>query len=108
MDRVIVSDEAVITAANSPLGMNREKRRAIRNFSVDQLQRYIVDIYRSGFQDGCDAVIDKINSEYVEKVNSDVEEIQVDWEDVLSLISQVKGVGPKILNAIDQKLKENY
>ena len=36
------------------------------------------------------------------------EEISVSWEDVLAVIAEVKGVGPKILANIDKKLKEKY
>ena len=36
------------------------------------------------------------------------EEISVEWEEVLGVIAEVKGVGPKILANIDKKLKEKY
>ena len=111
MERLIVTDEAEETVIKSNmLNMTREKRRAIKNFSTEELQRYLVRIYRYGFQDGCDAVYDKISKEAEENPtkDEDVEEVQIDWNDILDLIREVKGVGPKTIAAIDEKLKEVY
>ena len=119
MDKFVVTDSAVELVLQDGLKISREKRRAIKNFSPEELQRYIVNIYRNGFQDGCDAVISKINQEAeqnpmagsVFKQNEDdgeVEEVQIAWEDILNIIREVKGIGPKLLNDIDKKLKETY
>lgn len=119
MDRLVVTDSAVELVLQDGLKMSREKRRAIKNFSPEELQRYIVNIYRSGFQDGCDAVISRINEEAEQNSmagtlfkqnedDSEVEEVQIDWDDILALIGEVKGVGPKLLRDIDKKLRETY
>ena len=107
MQRVFVSDSAAEQVVKE-LKMSREKRRAIQSFSTEQLQRYVVDIYRQGFQAGCDAITNRIKAEHVEAYDPETEEVQIDWEDILALISEVKGVGPKTLSAIDQKLKEAF
>lgn len=119
MEPIRVTDKAVDIVMQDGLKINRERRRAIKNFSPEELQRYIVNIYRNGFQDGCDAVLERINNEAEEnpmagsvfKQNEDdgeVDEIQIDWEDILNIIREVKGIGPKLLNDIDKKLKETY
>lgn len=120
MERLIVSDKAEEEVLKSNmLNMTREKRRAIKNFSTEELQRYLVRIYRYGFQDGCDAVYNRIGKEAEENPmagtvfkssgkEENVEEIQIDWNDILDLIREVKGIGPKTIAAIDEKLKEVY
>lgn len=95
-----VSDQAVNKAAEEVI-VNREKRRAIQRMSPEDLTLYLVRIYRLGFEDGASAIEDAARQQQEE-------DIQVDWEDVLKLISQVRGVGPKLTAAIDKKLREEY
>lgn len=101
----IISDDAEKQVI-SELIVGREKRRQIQNLSRQDLQRYLVRLYRLGFDAGADAVQKQLE----EKVQEDIyeEEVSVDWEDVLKVISEVRGVGPRILQAIDTKLKEVY
>lgn len=95
-----VSDDAV-KAVTAELVINRAKRRAIQQMSIEELTQYLVRIYRLGFEAGADAVEEAAKQQQEE-------DIQVDWEDVLKLISQVRGVGPKLTAAIDKKLREEY
>ena len=104
-----VSDAAV-EAVLADLRVTREKRRAIQNMTKEQLQRYLVNLYRQGYEAGADAI-----REYLEETHAQAEadtmpfeEIKLDWEDVLSVIATVKGIGPKMLAAIDRKLREEY
>lgn len=99
-----VSD-AGVEAIIEDLRVTREKRRSIQNMTRDQLQRYLVTLYRAGFEAGADA-IQKYLEQTVEPAEE--EEVSVAWEDVLAVIAKVKGVGPKTLQAIDKKLREEY
>ena len=99
-----VSD-AGVEAIIEDLRVTREKRRSIQNMTRDQLQRYLVTLYRAGFEAGADA-IQKYLEQTVEPAEE--EEVSVAWEDVLAVIAKVKGVGPKTPQAIDKKLREEY
>ena len=109
MERITVSDSAVDNALNSgELNLSREKWRKLKNFSREDFLRYIVSIYRDGFQAGCDAITEKIKADRVEAYDPETEEVQIDWQDILDLIGEVKGIGPKLKAAIDEKMKEVY
>lgn len=104
-----VSDTAV-EAVIDELRVIREKRRSIQNMNRDELQRYLVAIFREGFDAGADAIQKhlEIIHEQAEDEALPFEEVQVAWDDVLNVIAQVKGIGPKMLEKIDSKLKETY
>lgn len=95
-----VSEEAVSKVV-SEMVVNREKRRQIQKMTTEELKRYLVRIYRMGFEDGADAC-----EQAARKEAEETEEVKVDWGDVLRIIGEVKGIGPKMLDAIDQKMKE--
>ncbi len=95
-----VTEEAVQRVL-SEMVVNREKRRQIQKMTTEELKRYLVRIYRMGFDDGADAC-----EQAARKEAEETEEVKVDWGDVLKLIGEVKGIGPKMLDAIDQKMKE--
>lgn len=102
-----VSDEAV-DRVSSDLIVNRQKRRVIQSMTKEELQKYLVRIYRFGFEDGADAIKKYLEKEADVSADDDLEEISISWESVLSVIAEVKGVGPTILKAIDDNLKETY
>lgn len=109
MDRVTVSENAVEVALRSEaLSLPREKWRRLKNASREDFLRYIVMVYKEGFQAGCDAITDRIKADHVESYDPDTEEVQIDWQDILDLIGEVKGIGPKLKTAIDEKLREVY
>lgn len=95
-----VSEDAVKVATDE-LVVNREKRRQIQKMTTEELKRYLVRIYRMGFEDGADAC-----EQAARKEAEETEEVKVDWGDVLMVIGEVKGIGPKMLDAIDKKMKE--
>ena len=95
-----VSEESFRNALDS-IVVTREQRRTIQGMSKDDLQFYLANIYKSGFEDGAEAMHKKL-------VPEDIEEIRVDWEDVLSVISSIKDIEEKIVNEIDKKLRETY
>lgn len=103
-----VSDEAVEKVA-SELTLTRQQRRELQRMDSKQLRRWMTNIYRQGFEDGAEA-IDKAVRQEAEAKHADpeqeYEEVKADWDDVLRLIAEVKGVGPKLTEAIDRKLKE--
>ncbi|MBQ6232827.1 MAG: hypothetical protein IJJ80_04910 [Clostridia bacterium] len=104
-----VSDEAA-EAVVAELKVTREKRRGIQSMTQEQLQRYLVYLYRQGFEAGADAIQQHLEMihEQAEEEALPFEDVQVAWEDVLAVIAQVKGIGPKMLEKIDSKLKETY
>lgn len=103
-----VTDETV-EKVTSELVVNRQKKRAIQSMSTKELTRYLVHLYRQGFEAGAEA-IEKAMQQEAESRHADPEaeydEVKADWDDVLRLIAEVKGVGPKLTEAIDRKLKE--
>ena len=101
-----VSDDAV-NAVIEELKMSREKRRAIQSMSKEELQRYLVHLYREGFEDGAEA-IQKHLAALSHAEDEGVEEVSIGWEDVLAVIADVKGMTNSMLDAIDKKLKEVY
>ena len=101
-----VSDAAV-EAIVSDLRVTREKRRDIQHMTREQLQRYLVYLYRAGFEAGADA-IQKHLAALSHADDEGVEEVSVSWDDVLFVIADVKGIGPKMLQKIDEKLRETY
>lgn len=102
-----VSDAAV-EAIIEDLRVTREKRRSIQNMTRDQLQRYLVTLYRAGFEAGADAIQNYLEQTVEPAEDENMDEVSVAWKDVLAVIAEVKGVGPKILANIDKKLKEKY
>lgn len=105
-----VSEEAFEAAVNGGL-LSREKHRAIKGFDRKQMERYIASIYRSGFEDGAEACENAIRQEAASKHSNpddEYEEVKADWDDVLRLIGEVRGMTPKLLKDIDTKLKECF
>ena len=97
-----VSEEAVAKVI-SELVINRDKRRTIQKMSAPEMTTYLVGVYRSGFEDGAEGMAQQMQ---VTGQVQDPDEIKRDWEDILSLIGEVKGVGPKLLKAIDEHVRE--
>ena len=101
-----VSDEAFEAVAAGVL-VTRERRREIQHMTREQLQRYLVYLYRAGFEAGADA-IQKHLVALSHADDENVDEVSVSWDDVLGVIADVKGIGPKMLQKIDEKLRETY
>lgn len=103
-----VSEDAV-KSVTEELVVNREKKRAIQQMTTKELARYLVRLYRLGFEAGADA-IDKAMRQEAEARHADpaaeYEEVKAEWSDVLRIISEVRGIGPKLTAAIDERLKE--
>ncbi len=92
------------------LVITRERRREIQKMSRDELQLWVINLYKAAFEDGINQIerLFEIRYEEADAEALPFEEISVSWEDVLAVIAEVKGVGPKILANIDKKLKEKY
>ncbi len=103
-----VSDEAVERVLESAV-LNRQQRREIQKLGAQDFQRWLVLFYRKAFEDGAEAVGKAVRQEAEARhtdPEQEYEEVKADWDDVLRLIAEVKGVGPKLTEAIDKKLKE--
>lgn len=98
-----VSEKAVQEAIEG-IVVNREKRRVIQRMTANELTEYLVRLYRHGFEDGADAIQCLLE----DRVPEDEEEVSVAWDDVLAVIAEVRGIGAKTIQKIDQKLREVY
>lgn len=106
----VVSENAFEEAVSGGL-LTREKHRTIKQFDRKTMERYIASIYRSGFEDGAEAVGKAIRQEAAARhtnPDDEYEEVKADWEDVLRVIAEVKGMTPKLLEDIDTRLKEVF
>lgn len=101
-----VSDQAFEKALAGGKLINREKHRTIKAFTREQMSRYIATVYRHGYEDGAQDVLSHL--ENVKTEDPDTEEVSVDWEDVLKVIAEVKGIGEKTIQRIDEKLREVF
>ena len=97
-------------AVAAGLIITREKRREIQRMSREELQHWVAVVYKIAFEDGADAVQQMLEQRYEEAEAEAMpfEEVIVGWEDVLTVIGKVKGIGPKLLAEIDRKLKEEF
>lgn len=104
-----VSDNTIEQLARE-LNVNWALRREIQGMSREELQRYLVNLYLVGFEDGAAAIQKHLNviAERKQAKEADVEEVSIGWDEVLGVIADVKGIGPKLLEAIDSKLREVY
>lgn len=93
---MIVSDNAFEKVLKENL-LSRDKFRALKSFDKKQMERYIASIYRSGFEDGYKAAEEKPSDER-----------NIEWPDILQRIAEVKGVGGKLLTAIDQHIRQVF
>ena len=94
---------AAVKQAEEELVVNRETRRRIQQMTTKELGAYLIRVYRRGFEDGADAIDQAMRQE-----EEECEEVQADWSDVLRIISEVKGIGPKLTQAIDNRFKEAF
>lgn len=95
--------EVVVKETAEALNITRERRRKIQAMSKQELQMYLTQIYKYGFVDGANAC-----EKAVEEVKETEEAVEVDWEDVLSVIASVKGIGNTLLQEIDRKLRATF
>lgn len=93
---MVVSDNAFEKVLKENL-LTRDKFRALKSFDKKQMERYIASIYRSGFEDGYKAAEEKPSDER-----------NIEWPDILQRIAEVKGVGQRLLAAIDQHVREVF
>lgn len=108
MDRIRVSPDAEKLALADGRILTREAARKVKRMTTDELNVWAVHIYGEGFRSGCDAVQDALEEQADVETEDDVTEVSVGWEDVLEVIGKVRGIGPKTLAAIDQRLREAY
>lgn len=62
--------------------INRTKYKEIKKFDHAQMESFMQDIYKSGYMDGRDSAPG------------------VELEDVLKVLTEVKGIGPKVMQGI--------
>lgn len=93
-----VSDEAFESVLHGGL-LTREQYRKIKSYSRQQMERWAASIYKTGLEDMAKALEEKVEQEAED-------ESKADWEDVLRIIGEVKGIGAKRLEEIDRKVRE--
>lgn len=97
-----VSDEAFAEATRGSL-LTRDQYRKIKGYNRRELELYIASVYRSGF-DGCaEAMQKKVEAEA--QTEEETEEVKRDWEDVLRMIAEVRGMTPEMLTEIDERMR---
>ena len=96
-----VSEKAVQEAIEG-IVVNREKRRDIQRMTAKEMTEYLVRLYRSGFEDGADAIQRHLED------TVDEDEVSISWDDVLKVIADVRGIGEKTVRKIDERLREVY
>ncbi len=92
----VVSDKAFEAVLKESL-LTREQFRILKGYDKKQMERHIASVYRSGFEDGYEAA-----------ENRPSDQMNVEWPDILQRIAEVKGVGEKLLSAIDQHVREVF
>lgn len=101
-----VTEEAVENVIRD-LVVNRQKKRAIQSMSTKELTRYLVHLYRQGFEAGADAMDQAVRAEAAAKHSDpegEYEEIKADWDDVLRLIAEVKADAIKLPKGFFEKV----
>lgn len=93
-----VSEEAFESVLHGGL-LTREQYRKIKNYNRQQMERWTASIYKTGLEDMAKALEEKVEQEAED-------ESKADWEDVLRIIGEVKGIGAKRLEEIDRKVRE--
>ena len=111
-----LSKDIVKTTLSKGFMLSRDEYRTIKGYSREQMTRYVLEVYKHGFGDGLDAVQKAVEnnalaaearaSEAAE--DEDVEEVKMDWSDVLDVIATVKGVSADMIKDIDRTLKERF
>lgn len=96
-----VSDEAFAEATKGSL-LTRDQYRTIKGYNKREMELYMASIYRSGF-DGCAEAMQKRAEEAAEA--EETEEVKRDWEDVLRMIAEVRGMTPEMLTEIDERMR---
>ena len=96
-----VSDEAFAEATKGQL-LSREQYRRIKSMSRRELEIMIANVYRNGFDD-CAEAMQKKGEEAAEA--EETEEVKRDWEDVLRMIAEVRGMTPEMLTEIDERMR---
>lgn len=92
----VVSDKAFEAVLKDSL-LTREQFRILKGYDKKQMERHIASVYRSGFEDGYEAA-----------ENRPSDQTNVEWPDILQRIAEVKGVGQRLLSAIDQHVREVF
>lgn len=64
--------------------------KQVKRYNYSQFVKFCTELYKLGHADGVDSVPGK------------------DMSDVINMISEVKGIGPKRLNDIQTKLNEGF
>ena len=110
MEKLELSEDIVAQMMKRGEFISRDKMKAIKKFNREQLTRYTAEIYKSGFVDGLEAVQKAVeeSAKQTKQAEDGVEEVQVEWEDVLNVIKGVKGVTAGMLQDIDAALRREF
>jgi hypothetical protein len=88
---MLISDSAVAKVMGEAV-LTRDNWKRLQHMSREEMQRYLVAYYRTAFEDGANAVAT----------------IEVPWDRILEVISNVKGVGPALLQRIDEAVRGEF
>lgn len=88
---MLISDSAVAKVMGEAV-LTRDNWKRLQHMSREEMQRYLVAYYRTAFEDGANAVAT----------------VEIPWEKILDVISNVKGVGPALLQRIDEAVRGEF
>lgn len=103
-----VVDESLVQRVLDELTINREKRRRIQGYSRQEMQTFLVTLYRKAFEDGLNALENELAKKAEIEPEDDTDEVQIEWEDVLETIGSVRGVTDELLARIGDKMTERF
>ena len=109
VDDLRLSDDIIEKTLDGWQMFNREQMRRIKQMDRGQLERFVLSFYKSGFSDCLEQVRKRVQEEAAAKHSNpddEYEEVKADWEDVLRMIGEVEGIGPKLLQKIDNRFRE--
>lgn len=88
---MLISDDAVAKVVGQ-YALSRDHWKRIQHMRREEMERYLVEYYRTAFEDGANAV----------------SSIEVPWEAIMDVIRSVKGVGPALAERIDEAVRGEF
>lgn len=85
---------------------SRESYKRIKGFNHKDLDEWLVGFYKQAFLDGANAVEKALTEEHEKEQELMPFEPEMAWDDVMDVIRKVKGVGPKMAQAIEEAVME--
>lgn len=94
---------------NGDMVTSRSVYKAIKAFDHQKMDIFLTDVCLNGYKDGVAEAEKALSQHCSEKqADGDIEEVQMDFSEVLEVIGKVKGIGEKRLKEIEKKCLEAF